>query len=48
MAKFKAARIFSDNMVLQFMKPLNIFGTGVEGTEITVEITGEESAKTTV
>ncbi len=48
MAKFKVARIFSDNMVLQFMKPLNVFGTGVDGTKITVEITGEESAKTTV
>lgn len=46
MADFKTAQIFSDNMVLQYLKPINVFGTGIDGTEITVSITGDEAAKT--
>ena len=46
MPNFQTARIFSDNMVMQFGKPLSVFGTGVDGTKITVSITGEEAAQT--
>ena len=46
MSNFNTAQIFSDNMVLQFSKPLSVFGTGVDGTKITVSITGEEAAST--
>lgn len=46
MPNFQTARIFSDNMVMQFGKPLSVFGTGVDGTRITVSITGEEAAQT--
>ncbi|MGN0649572.1 MAG: sialate O-acetylesterase [Oscillospiraceae bacterium] len=45
---FEAARIFSDNMVLQCMKPLNVFGTGTDGTGLVVSISGEEAAQTSV
>lgn len=45
---FSVARIFSDNMVLQSLKPLNVFGTGEDGTKITVSITGEEAASVSV
>lgn len=45
---FEAARIFSDNMVLQYLKPVNVFGTGVDGTRLTVSITGEEACSVTV
>lgn len=44
---FEAARIFSDNMVLQYLKPINVFGTGVDGTKLTISITGEEAATVT-
>lgn len=44
---FEVARIFSDNMVLQYLKPINVFGTGVDGTKITISISGEESATVT-
>ncbi len=44
MADFKAAQIFSDNMVLQYLKPINVFGTGKDGAELTVGITGQEAA----
>lgn len=47
MSNFQTARIFSDNMVLQFQKPLSVFGTGMDGTKITVSIIGEEAAQTT-
>lgn len=46
MAAFQTARVFGDNMVLQRSKPLNIFGTGGDGTKITVSISGENPAKT--
>lgn len=29
MSNFQTARIFSDNMVLQFSKPLSVFGTAL-------------------
>ncbi len=45
MANFKAAQIFSNDMVLQYLKPVNVFGTGVDGTVITVRISGEEAAE---
>lgn len=45
---FEAARIFSDNMVLQRMKPLNVFGTGSDGTRLVVSVTGEKAASTSV
>ncbi len=48
MANFEIARVFSDNMVLQYLKPINVFGKGTDGTEITVSITGEEAASTSV
>ncbi|MBQ4164940.1 MAG: sialate O-acetylesterase, partial [Oscillospiraceae bacterium] len=44
---FQVARIFSDNMVLQYLKPLNVFGTGKDGTKLTISITGEEAADVT-
>ncbi len=47
MANFKAAQIFSDDMVLQYLKPINVFGTGTDGTVLTVSITGEEACSTT-
>ncbi len=46
--KFSVARVFSDNMVLQSLKPLNVFGTGEEGAKIKVAITGEEAAYASV
>lgn len=45
---FEAARIFSNNMVLQSNKLLNVFGTGTDGAKLVVSITGEEAAQTTV
>lgn len=45
---FSVARIFSNNMVLQSLKPVNVFGTGTDGTVLTVSITGEEASRTTV
>ncbi len=47
MANFKLAQIFSNNMVLQYLKPINVFGTGVDGTRLTISITGEEAASVT-
>ena len=44
---FSIARIFSNNMVLQNLKPLNVFGTGTDGTALTISITGEEAAAVT-
>ncbi len=38
MPNFTTAGIFSDNMVLKFLKPINVFGTGIDGTKITVEL----------
>lgn len=46
MSNFQTARIFSDNMVFQFSKPLSVFGTGADGTVVTVSITGDEAAQT--
>ena len=46
MNNFQTAQIFGDNMVLQFGKPLSVFGTGTDGTVVTVSITGEEAAST--
>lgn len=43
---FEVARIFSDNMVLQYLKPINVFGTGKDGTRLTITITGDEAAQT--
>lgn len=48
MSQFKVARIFSNNMVLQFMKPINVFGTGEDGTVLKISITGEEAAGVSV
>lgn len=48
MARFQAARIFSDNMVLQYLKPINVFGTGEDGTRLDISITGEEAASVSV
>lgn len=45
---FESARIFSDNMVLQCLKPLNVFGTGTDGTRLVVSISGDEAAQTSV
>ena len=44
MTNFQTAQIFSDNMVLQFQKPVSVFGTGTDGTKITVSISGMEAA----
>ena len=38
MTNFQTAQIFGDNMVLQFQKPVSVFGTGTDGTKITVSI----------
>ncbi|MGN1422982.1 MAG: sialate O-acetylesterase, partial [Oscillospiraceae bacterium] len=47
MAGFKTARIFSDGMVLQRGKNINVFGEGVDGTVITVSLLGK-TARCTV
>ena len=44
MTNFQTAQIFGDNMVLQFQKPISVFGTGTDGTKITVSISGMEAA----
>lgn len=44
MTNFQTAQIFGDNMVLQFQKPVSVFGTGTDGTKITVSISGMEAA----
>ena len=31
MTNFQTAQIFGDNMVLQFQKPVSVFGTGTDG-----------------
>ena len=36
MTNFQTAQIFGDNMVLQFQKPVSVFGTGTDGTKITI------------
>ena len=41
MAGFKTARIFSDGMVLQRGKNINVFGEGADGTGITVSLLGK-------
>ena len=38
MTNFQTAQIFGDNMVLQFQKPVSVFGTGTDGTKITVSV----------
>lgn len=44
----KAAAVFSNNMVLQREKNINIWGTGTEGSRVTVTLAGlSESANTT-
>ncbi len=45
---FEVARIFSDNMVVQYLKPLNVFGIGTDGTKLTVSITGDQAATAAV
>ena len=40
MAKFKAAAVFSSNMVLQRDKNVRVFGTGKDGESIIVSICG--------
>ena len=47
MAGFRTARIFSDGMVLQRGKNINVFGEGADGTGITVSLLGK-SARCTV
>lgn len=46
MSTFRAASVFSDNMVLQRNKNINIFGTGTDGTVITGELCGITSSCT--
>lgn len=46
MSKFKAAPLFTDNMVLQRGKNINIFGTGEDGTVVTVSFCGLEASCT--
>lgn len=36
--KFQLATVFSDGMVLQRRQPVNVFGTGEDGTHVTVTI----------
>ncbi len=43
MGKFKASPLFSDGMVLQRGKNIVIFGTGVDGTEITATLCGSQA-----
>ena len=38
MAKFKAAAVFSSNMVLQREKNVRVFGTGKNGESVIVSI----------
>ncbi len=47
MAKFRAAAVFSNNMVLQRDKNINVFGYGENGAEVTVNFCGN-TAKATV
>lgn len=46
MAKFKVAPLFTDNMVLQRGKNINIFGTGEDGTVVTVMFCGLQASCT--
>lgn len=43
MAGFEVAAVFSDNMVLQHGKNVSVFGTGTDGSEITVDFLGNKS-----
>ena len=47
MKGFKVASVFSDRMVLQRNKNINVFGTGDENTVVTVEFDGN-TAKSVV
>ncbi len=46
MPNFKVARVFSNDMVLQRGKNVNVFGTGENGTRITVTICGKRAVCT--
>lgn len=46
MPDFKIARVFSNDMVLQRGKNINVFGTGIDGTRITVTLCGKRAACT--
>lgn len=39
--RFAPASIFTDSMVLQRDKPLKVWGTGKNGTEVVVEVAGQ-------
>lgn len=43
MAKFKAAAVFSSNMVLQREKNVRVFGTGKNGESVIVSICGNKA-----
>lgn len=46
MANFEVAHVFSSDMVLQRGKNINVFGTGTDGTAITVTLCGKRSCCT--
>lgn len=46
MRNFDVARVFSDNMVLQRGKNINVFGTGTDGTKITVMLCASKAVCT--
>ena len=46
MSKFRAAPLFTDNMVLQRGKNINVFGTGEDGTTVTVNFCGLQASCT--
>ena len=46
MAKFQVAPLFTDKMVLQRDKNINVFGTGEDGTEISVTLCGRVETTT--
>ncbi len=48
MSKFQVAPLFTDNMVLQRGKNINVFGTGEEGTNITVTLCGRVETCTVI
>ena len=44
MSEFSIAAVFSDNMVIQRNKNINVFGYGTDGAEVTVVFCGNKSS----
>lgn len=48
MSNFQVAKVFSDSMVLQRGKNINVFGTGENGTKVVVQFAGNEVSTTVI